>query len=115
VTGKRGISAGQSRESGRASSASWRSLLRGAALEVPDDSLQACPAASTAAFNGVRIPGEKTSVNEIASPPRRPLRGVLEKSGTGAAADSDDANPPRLFGVIGDDADPGRGVQHDRV
>ena len=38
------------------------SLFRGAALEVPDDSLQAWPAASTAAFNGVRIPGEKTSL-----------------------------------------------------
>jgi hypothetical protein len=47
---------------GRASSASWGSLFRGPALEVPDDSLQAWPAASTAAFNGVRIPGEKTLV-----------------------------------------------------
>jgi hypothetical protein len=28
------------------------SLFRGAALEVPDDSLQAWPAASIAAFNG---------------------------------------------------------------
>jgi hypothetical protein len=38
------------------------SLFRGAALEVPDDSLEAWPAASTAPFNWVRIPGEKTSI-----------------------------------------------------
>ncbi len=52
---------------GRAPSASWGSLFRGAALEVPDDSLQAWPAASTTAFNGVRIPGEKTSFLTLAA------------------------------------------------
>src|SRR3954462_13807009 len=31
------------------------SLFRGAALEVPDDSLEACPAAPTAPFNWVRF------------------------------------------------------------
>ncbi len=40
------------------------SLFRGAALEVPDDSLEAWPAASTAPFNWVRIPGEKTSLRQ---------------------------------------------------
>ena len=40
------------------------SLPRGAALEVPDASLQTWPAASTAPFNWVRNPGEKTSMIE---------------------------------------------------
>jgi len=39
-----------------------RSLRREPAPEVADKSLKASPAASTAAFNGVRIPGEKTSL-----------------------------------------------------
>src|SRR3954466_1329637 len=51
-TGKRGISAGQRRESAERRVPLGGSLLRGAALEVPDDSLQAWPAASIAAFNG---------------------------------------------------------------
>src|SRR4051794_4331860 len=38
------------------------SLFRGAALEAPDDSLEAWPAASIAPFNWVRIPREKTSL-----------------------------------------------------
>src|SRR3712207_586809 len=38
------------------------SLSRGAALEVPDDSLRAWPAASTAPFGWARIPGERTSL-----------------------------------------------------
>src|SRR3954453_18863164 len=38
------------------------SLPRGAALEVRDASLQTWPAASTAPFNWVRNPGEKTSM-----------------------------------------------------
>ena len=50
--GKRGISAGQRRESAERRVPLGGSLFRGAALEVPDDSLQAWPAASIAAFNG---------------------------------------------------------------
>src|SRR3954451_12403170 len=51
-TGKRGISAGQRRESAERRVPLGGNLLRGAALEIPDDSLQAWPAASIAAFNG---------------------------------------------------------------
>src|SRR5688500_16324180 len=58
----RGISAGQRRESAERRVPLDGSLFRGAALEVPDDSLQGWPAASTLAFNGVRMPGEKTSL-----------------------------------------------------
>ncbi len=46
------------------------SLFRGAALEVPDDSLEAWPAASTAPFNWVRNPGEKTSLHGALPQPR---------------------------------------------
>src|SRR4051794_17878696 len=49
-------------------------LFRGAALEVPDDSLEAWPAASTAPFNWVRIRGEKTSMFPKASPRAPPTR-----------------------------------------
>src|SRR3712207_4980925 len=51
-TGKRGISAGQRRESAERRVPLGGSLFPGAALEVPDDSLQAWPAAPIAAFNG---------------------------------------------------------------
>src|SRR4051794_23197369 len=50
--GKRGISAGQRRESAERRVPLGGSLFRRAALEVPDDSLQAWPAASISAFNG---------------------------------------------------------------
>src|SRR3954451_21029585 len=51
-TGKRGISSGQRRESAERRVPLGGSLFRRAALEVPDDSLQAWPAASISAFNG---------------------------------------------------------------
>ncbi len=50
------------------------SLFRGAALEAPDDPMQAWPAASTAAFNRVRVPGEKTSLNSARD--KEPIAGT---------------------------------------
>src|SRR4051795_9824233 len=60
------------------------SLPRGAALEVRDASLQTWPAASTALFNWMRNPGEKTSLVDIRHPGagtlrcRRIHRGLLQ-------------------------------------
>src|SRR4051812_39111175 len=78
-TGARGISAGQRRESAERRVPLGGSLFRRAALEVPDDSLQAWPAASISAFNGhgflVRKPQwvtpltEEKSANASAGPP----------------------------------------------
>src|SRR3954471_11276930 len=51
-TGKRGISAGQRRESAERRVPLGGGLFRGAALGVPDDLLPGWPAAAIAAFNG---------------------------------------------------------------
>jgi putative transposase len=70
------------------------SLFRGAALEVPDDSLQAWPAASIAAFNGhgflVRKP-QYTSAEFDAFTTRQGIRRSLGRTGVcwdNAAAES---------------------------
>ena len=47
-------------------SAAWRSPSRGTLIEVADGWPQLWPAASTAFFNRVRIPGEKTSLDPFA-------------------------------------------------
>src|SRR4051812_50049671 len=79
-TGKRGISAGQRRESAERRVPLGGSLFRGAALEVPDDSLQAWPAASIAAFNGHGFLVRKPQMTELSQHGRTRITGRIPAS-----------------------------------
>src|SRR4051812_50056074 len=84
-TGKRGISAGQRRESAERRVPLGGSLFRRAALEVPDDSLQAWPAAGLEREPAGAPGGPPPAPNRHGGPPGPRPPPPVRKTGPRAA------------------------------